>query len=122
MNWTVAGAVALALAVALGAFGAHQLRGRLDAYSLDVYERAVFYHFVHALGLLLVALLTRAGAVSAQTGGRVGWLLVAGIALFSGSLYVLAVTGARWLGAVTPFGGLSFIAAWALLAWSAARR
>src|SRR5437016_5389910 len=122
MNWTAAGAIGLALAVTLGAFGAHQLRGRLDAYSLDVYERAVFYHFVHALGLLLVALLARMGAVSPRDGTRVGWLLVAGIVLFSGSLYVLAITGALWLGAVTPFGGVSFIAAWVVLAWSAMKK
>jgi len=108
----------LALAVSLGAFGAHQLRGSLDAYSMDVYERAVFYHFMHALGLLLVALLARTGALSAPAAARVGWLLLGGIALFSGSLYVLAITGQRWLGAVTPFGGVAFIAAWVLLAWS----
>jgi uncharacterized membrane protein YgdD (TMEM256/DUF423 family) len=121
MNWTATGAIALALAVSLGAFGAHQLRGRLDAYSLDVYERAVFYHFIHALGLLSVAVLARTGAVSPEAGDRVGWLLLAGIVLFSGSLYVLAVTGNRWLGAITPFGGVSFIVAWVLLAWSALR-
>jgi uncharacterized membrane protein YgdD (TMEM256/DUF423 family) len=119
MNWTAAGAIALALAVSLGAFGAHQLRGRLDAYSLDVFERAVFYHFVHALGLLLVSLLARAGSISPQAGARAGWLLLAGIVLFSGSLYVLAISGARWLGAITPLGGVSFIAAWILLAWAA---
>ena len=122
MNWTAAGAFALALAVTLGAFGAHQLRDRLDAYSLDVFERAVFYHFIHALGLLLVALLTRVGAIAPAAGARTGWLLLAGIVLFSGSLYVLAITGARWLGAVTPFGGVSFIAAWVLLAWSAIKQ
>ena len=110
------------MAVSIGAFGAHQLRGVLDAYSLDVYERAVFYHFVHALGLLLVALLGRTGAVSAQAADRVGWLLLAGIVLFSGSLYVLAISGARWMGAITPFGGVAFIAAWVVLAWSAVRR
>ncbi len=122
MNWTATGAIALALAVSLGAFGAHQLRDRLDAYSLDVYERAVFYHFIHALGMLLVALLARVGAVSPAAGARAAWLLLAGIVLFSGSLYVLAITGARWLGAVTPFGGVSFIAAWVVLAWSAMQK
>jgi uncharacterized membrane protein YgdD (TMEM256/DUF423 family) len=110
------------VAVSLGAFGAHQLRGRLDAYSLDVYERAVFYHFMHALGLLLVALLARAGAISPEAGSRIGWLLLAGIVLFSGSLYILAITGARWLGAITPFGGVSFIAAWVWLAWAAMKQ
>jgi len=105
MNWNVAGAILMALAVALGAFGAHGLRSRLDAYSLGVYEKAVFYHFVHALGLLIAAKFP-----------TVCWLLVAGIAFFSGSLYLLAVTGNRALGAITPIGGVCFIAAWVLLA------
>src|SRR5690349_10080601 len=117
MNWTAMAAVLLALAVMLGAFGAHGLRARLDEYSMSVYERAVFYHFVHALGMLAVA-------ATGREGGWTGWvcgLLLAGVVLFSGSLYVLAVTGQRWLGAVTPFGGLSFIGAWLLLAYAAVR-
>src|SRR5579864_4432280 len=119
MNWTATGAISLALAVALGAFGAHGLRGRLDDYSMSVYERAVFYHFVHALGILIVSgmlpTLPRAAA------GWVCWLLLAGVVLFSGSLYALALTGQRMLGAVTPFGGVSFIAAWVTLAIMALR-
>ena len=115
MNWTAVAAILLALAVAIGAFGAHGLRGKIDDYSMSIYERAVFYHFVHALGLLIVSLMPRPSSA-------VAWLLVAGIVLFSGSLYVLAVTGVRILGAVTPFGGVSFIAAWVLLAWSAMRK
>jgi uncharacterized membrane protein YgdD (TMEM256/DUF423 family) len=114
INWTSVASVALALAVMLGAFGAHGLRDRLDAYSMGVYEKAVFYHFIHALGLLMVSILPRTKASS-----YVCWLLVAGILLFSGSLYLLAVTGTRMLGAVTPFGGVAFIAAWLLLAYSA---
>jgi uncharacterized membrane protein YgdD (TMEM256/DUF423 family) len=117
MNWSAAGAVLLALAVMIGAFGAHGLRGRLDAYSMDVYERAVFYHFVHALGILAVSILTRSGALSESRENWVAGLLCAGIVLFSGSLYVLAISGQRILGAVTPFGGLSFITAWLLLAF-----
>jgi uncharacterized membrane protein YgdD (TMEM256/DUF423 family) len=117
MNWTVSAAVALAVAVMLGAFGAHGLRDRLDAYSLGVYEKAVFYHFVHALGMLAVPLLARAGLVSAGAGRWAEWLLLAGIVLFSGSLYVLAITGVPTLGAVTPFGGVAFIAAWLVLAY-----
>ena len=116
MNWAGIGAGALCLAVMLGAFGAHGLRDRLDAYSLGVYERAVFYHFIHALGLVITPLFVRAGMLSAATGNRVAWLLLIGIVLFSGSLYVLAISGARMLGAVTPFGGLAFIVGWALLA------
>ena len=119
MNWSAVGAAFLALAVGLGAFGAHGLKDRLDAYSLGVSEKAVFYHFVHALGILIVGSLPRLGAAAA---GRVCWLLSLGILLFSGSLYFLAVSGVRALGAVTPFGGLSFIAAWLVLAYSLWRR
>ena len=121
MNWSACGAFLLALAVALGAFGAHGLRDRLDAYSLSVYEKAVFYHFVHALGILLVSVLARTQAISLLAQARVGWLLFSGIILFSGSLYVLAVSGLRVLGAITPLGGLAFIFGWALLAFEAWR-
>jgi uncharacterized membrane protein YgdD (TMEM256/DUF423 family) len=111
----------LGVAVMLGAFGAHGLRNRLDAYSMGVYERAVFYHFIHALGLLIASLLLRTGALSQSAGQWVCALLLAGVLIFSGTLYVLAVTGMRWLGAITPIGGLSFIAAWLLLAMALAR-
>jgi uncharacterized membrane protein YgdD (TMEM256/DUF423 family) len=121
MNWTAVGAALLALAVALGAFGAHGLKDRLDPYSMTVYEKAVLYHFLHAMGILLVALLGRTGAIGAAGQARVGWLLLVGIVLFSGSLYVLAVSGVRALGAVTPLGGLAFIAGWLLLAYEALR-
>ncbi|MGH9592872.1 MAG: DUF423 domain-containing protein [Bryobacteraceae bacterium] len=116
MNWTATAAIMLALGVILGAFGAHGLQDRLDAYSMTVYEKAVFYHFIHALGLLAAALMVRMRLISAAAGAWVCWLLLAGIVLFSGSLYVLAVTGVRTLGAVTPFGGASFIAAWIVMA------
>jgi uncharacterized membrane protein YgdD (TMEM256/DUF423 family) len=121
MNWTAAGAFLMALGVAMGAFGAHALRTRLDAYSLSVYEKAVFYHFIHALGILIVAALARAGAISATAQGRVGWLLLIGIIFFSGSLYALALTGVRMLGAITPIGGLAFIAGWLWLVYEAVR-
>ena len=116
MNWSAVAAVLLSLAVMLGAFGAHALRGRLDAYSMGIWEKAVFYHFVHALGLLIVSVLARLGAVSAPAAGWASALLAAGIVLFSGSLYALALSGVRVLGAVTPLGGVSFIAAWLVLA------
>jgi uncharacterized membrane protein YgdD (TMEM256/DUF423 family) len=116
MNWTTAGAIALALAVTIGAFGAHGLRGRLDDYSMGIYERAVFYHFIHALGILIVSL-----TIPPQASKWVCTLLAAGIILFSGSLYALALSGNRMLGAITPFGGVSFIAAWILLAVTAIR-
>lgn len=121
MIWSAVGAVALALGVAAGAFGAHGLRGRLDEYSMGVYERAVFYHFVHALGLLVVPLFARLNLMSSAGAGRVCVLLLAGVVLFSGSLYALALSGVRTLGAVTPFGGIAFIAAWALLAFELLR-
>jgi uncharacterized membrane protein YgdD (TMEM256/DUF423 family) len=115
MKWSAVGAAALSLAVMLGAFGAHGLRSRLDAYSMGVYEKAVFYHFLHALGILTVPLMVRLGLISDSAGATVCALLALGIALFSGSLYILAVTGHRWLGAVTPFGGVCFIAGWLVL-------
>ena len=88
----------MALGVMLGAFGAHALKERLDAYSLDVYQTAVFYHFIHALGILIVSALFRAGALSESACTTVCALLLAGIVLFSGSLYALALTGSRGLG------------------------
>ena len=117
MNWSATGAILLALAVILGAFGAHGLRGRLDAYLMSVYEKAVFYHFIHALGVLMVSILPKTGILSESAAQWVCGLLLAGILIFSGSLYVLALTGMRVLGAITPVGGLSFIAAWVALAW-----
>jgi uncharacterized membrane protein YgdD (TMEM256/DUF423 family) len=121
MNWSAVGAILMALAVALGAFGAHGLKDRLDAYSLSVYEKAVFYHFIHALGILLAASLARSNAITPARMARVGWLLLIGIVLFSGSLYCLAISGVRILGAITPLGGLAFIAAWVVLAVEAVR-
>jgi len=111
------GAILLALAVILGAFGAHGLRARLDDYSMGVYEKAVFYHFLHALGLLVVSILPRTGTFPESTAATVCAVLLAGIVIFSGSLYLLAVTGNRMLGAITPVGGLAFIVGWLLLAW-----
>jgi uncharacterized membrane protein YgdD (TMEM256/DUF423 family) len=117
MNWSAIGAIFLALAVMLGAFGAHGLRSRLDAYSMDVYEKAVLYHSIHAIGLLVAPVFARLDMMSDAGASRVCWLLAAGILIFSGSLYVLAVSGIRALGAITPFGGVAFIAGWAILAW-----
>jgi uncharacterized membrane protein YgdD (TMEM256/DUF423 family) len=116
MNWSAAAGFLLALAVAIGAFGAHSLRGRLDDYSMSVYERAVFYHFVHALGILIVAVLARSGGLTPVAQVRISWLLLLGICLFCGSLYALAVSGIRMLGAITPLGGVAFIAGWIWLA------
>ncbi len=97
------------LAVALGAFGAHALRSTLETRGmLDVWNKAVLYHFIHAIALFALALY-------GTTSRGAWWLLFAGIFLFSGSLYAMALTNLRWLGAVTPFGGLCFLAGWAWL-------
>ena len=112
MNVSAVGAFALALAVALGAFGAHGLKSHLDAYLMGVWEKAVFYHFFHARGLLAVGFAAGSGRLNEATASRVGWLLLAGIVLFSGSLYALALTRVTWLGAITPLGGVAFIVAW----------
>jgi len=117
MTWSATGAILLALAVILGAFGAHGLRDRLDEYRMGVYEKAVFYHFIHALGVLIVSILPKTGTFSDFATNLVCILLLIGIVIFSGSLYLLAITGNRMLGAITPIGGLSFIAAWLALAW-----
>ncbi len=107
------GALNGALAVALGAFGAHALRARLDPRSLEIYETAVQYHATHALALLAVALLLGRSHQGALAGA--GWAFTAGILFFCGSLYLLATGGPRWLGAVAPIGGTAFIAGWILL-------
>lgn len=111
------GCASALVAVALGAFGAHALRARLVPDMLVVFEIGVRYQMYHALALLAV------GGVAGRWGGgavaAAGWLFVAGTVLFSGSLYLLAFTGQRWLGAVTPLGGAAFLAGWAALAWAA---
>ena len=119
-TFLVAGAIAAFLAVAFGAFGAHALRERLPADLMAVYRTAVDYHFWHALGLLAIGLAMPmlAGSSLAKWSG---WLMMAGILLFSGSLYALSLSGIRALGAVTPVGGLCLLAAWALLATAIVR-
>ena len=111
------GAASGLIAVAAGAFGAHALRARLPEDLLGVFETGARYQIYHALAILGAAL------AYARWGGvqfiAAGWLFVAGTAVFSGSLYLLALTGARWWGAITPIGGLCFMAGWALLAWGA---
>jgi uncharacterized membrane protein YgdD (TMEM256/DUF423 family) len=120
-KWSTAGALMLALAVMLGAFGAHALKARFDAYAMGIWEKAVFYHFLHAMGLLVVPLFARTGMIPETSAARISALLLAGIAFFSGSLYALALTGTTILGAVTPIGGLCFIAAWLWLTVSLTR-
>ena len=122
MKQSAIGAAALALGVVMGAFGAHSLRDRLTPALMSVYEKAVLYHLVHAVGLLIIPVFGRIGALAANVASRIWWILLAGIVLFSGSLYVLAVSGTPWLGAVTPLGGVAFIVAWLMLAWELSRR
>jgi uncharacterized membrane protein YgdD (TMEM256/DUF423 family) len=119
MNWTATGALLMLLGVACGAFGAHALKARLDPSMMDVYHTAVQYHLIHALGILIVAVLLRTSAVSPAGGSRVAWFLLSGIILFSGSLYAMALSGVRVLGAITPLGGIAFIAGWLLLIFEA---
>ena len=116
----IAAALALAMAVALGAFGAPALRARLAPGALATYHTAVMYHFWHALGLLAVGILMSQWPTERRLTAA-AWLLIGGLLAFSGSLYVLAVTGERWLGALTPLGGGAFILAWLLVAWTALR-
>ncbi len=108
------GGVNALAAVLLGAFGAHALRQRLPADLQAIYQTGNHYHFYHALGLLVVGLLLL-HLPAASLLKWSGWLMLAGIVVFSGSLYALSITGSRWLGAITPFGGIAFIIAWLLL-------
>lgn len=109
------GAISAFIAVAAGAFGAHSLTGMVTPERLVVWETAARYQMYHALGLLVVAYL--AGQKSAGPARITGWLFVAGTLLFSGSLYALTLTGVTILGAITPLGGLAFLAGWLILAW-----
>ncbi|MYB32068.1 MAG: DUF423 domain-containing protein [Acidobacteria bacterium] len=120
MSWVAVGAAALMVGVVAGAFGAHGLAPRLDARSLQTFETAVRYHLIHGLGLLAI------GTLVARDLGSPAWLagalMTAGIVLFSGSLYWLALGGPSWLGPVTPLGGLCLIAAWACLVIAVVRQ
>lgn len=111
------GSTSALLAVLLGAFGAHELKKQLSADMLAIFQTGVQYHFYHALGLLAVGLIATQILNSAAIKWS-GWLMFAGILIFSGSLYLLSFTGHRWLGAITPIGGVAFIAAWVLLAYA----
>lgn len=108
------GSANAAAAVAFGAFGAHALRARLSPEMLAVYHTGAQYHFYHALGLVLIGILAL-HAADVTLFRVAGWTMTGGIVLFCGSLYLLAITGTRWLGAVTPLGGVAFIAAWLLV-------
>jgi uncharacterized membrane protein YgdD (TMEM256/DUF423 family) len=120
-TFLVLGALSGAISVAAGAFGAHGLKARLPADLLAVFETAARYQMFHALALVAAAWAAGRGGGGAGAAAWAGWLFVAGTVLFSGSLYVLALTGVRALGAVTPFGGVAFIAGWIALAIAALR-
>jgi uncharacterized membrane protein YgdD (TMEM256/DUF423 family) len=111
------GAVHALLAVVLGAFAAHGLKETISEEMLNVFETGVRYHMYHGIGLFLIAI----AAGRLESGGALRWaarLMHAGIFLFSGSLYILSISGIKWLGAITPLGGVAFIAAWALAAYA----
>jgi uncharacterized membrane protein YgdD (TMEM256/DUF423 family) len=113
MIWAKIASLFLLLGVAFGAFGAHALRNQLTPYATEIYKTAVLYHLIHALGLFAVAWISTQG--NSPHIRCAGILLTAGILLFSGSLYLLAITDIKILGAITPLGGLSFIMGWFIL-------
>ena len=108
--WIVYGSFFSILAIVLGAFGAHGLKNILDQYSREIYEKAIYYHFIHSLAIILIAILNN--QYNNINLSYSVYLFLFGIIIFSGSLYVLAITGIKWLGAITPIGGLLFIFGW----------
>lgn len=107
------GAVNALISVALGAFGAHGLEGKISEHYMDVWEKAVQYQMYHALGMIALGILMQ--VTDAPLLGAAGWLMLLGIVFFSGSLYILAVSGVSILGAITPIGGVLFLAGWVCL-------
>ena len=99
--------------VLMGAFGAHALKNKLSEYSMSIYDKAVFYQIFHAIGILVVSILGQ--LFNTQDFNTSGWFFAIGIVLFSGSLFILSITGIKWLGAITPIGGVMFILGWVLL-------
>jgi len=115
----LSGAIAAFIAVALGAFGAHSLKTKLSPDMLNIFEIGVRYQMYHALGLIAVAWATTRWPEANLNAA--GWAFIVGIVVFSGSLYLLSATDIRWLGAITPLGGLAFLIGWAILIWSVGR-
>ncbi|TDJ49752.1 MAG: DUF423 domain-containing protein [Nitrospina sp.] len=117
--WIKFGSILAGLSVMLGAFGAHSLKDRLTEKSLDTFHTAQFYQFMHSIALVLVGfLILKLGEDASKRLHKAGWFFTAGIVLFSGSLYGLALGGPRFLGPMTPIGGLCFMTGWFLLAFS----
>lgn len=113
------GSINMFLAVALGAFGAHMLKTKISADMLAVYQTGVQYHMIHAVGLIAIGLAADRLAQNQTLVNASGWAILIGIILFSGSLYVLSLSGIKVLGAITPFGGVAFLAGWVMLAIAA---
>ena len=114
--WLISGAISGFLSVGLGAFGAHSLKNILDEYGKSIYEKAVLYQMFHTLALFLVGILYH--LFKETHFFLAGWGFLIGIVLFSGSLYVLAITNMKWLGVITPFGGVAFLFGWFWLIWT----
>jgi uncharacterized membrane protein YgdD (TMEM256/DUF423 family) len=112
----ITGALLAGLAVMLGAFGAHALKARVSTEDLTIFETAVKYHMYHALGLILIGFL--GFHYPSKTIQLPAWIMMSGILIFSGSLYVLVLSGIRWLGVITPIGGIAFIISWLLLSYN----
>ncbi|WP_375446844.1 DUF423 domain-containing protein [uncultured Fibrella sp.] len=122
-RWVIQmGSILGVLGVSIGAFGAHSLRARLEAAGrMDTFETAVKYQFYHAIALVLVGIITQLLAnnpAALKTLNWSAWSFVAGTLIFSGSLYILCLSGVTWLGAITPIGGLFFLAGWGFLFWA----
>ena len=115
-RWAGIGAITMALGVMAGAFGAHGLKSSLAPDMMVIFEKGVFYHLLHGLAIVITATMASTCLIDQRKSTRVCALLLFGIIVFSGSLYALATSGQRWLGAITPIGGISFIAAWLMLA------
>ncbi|CAM4119639.1 DUF423 domain-containing protein [Pseudoalteromonas ostreae] len=113
----MAGSLFCMLSVVLGAFAAHGLKSRVSEYAIGVFKTAAEYQMVHGLALIAIAILIKWGINLTSA----GWFIIAGILLFSGSLYLLAITGYKWLGPITPVGGLCFIIGWTILLVQVAR-
>ncbi len=114
-TFLILGSINAFLSVALGAFGAHGLKSRLSEEMMQIYQTAVQYHMFHSVGLLLVGIVAQ-WMTNSSLLNWAGWSMAVGILLFSGSLYLMSVTGMRWLGAITPLGGVAFLMGWLLLA------
>jgi uncharacterized membrane protein YgdD (TMEM256/DUF423 family) len=118
-TWLVSATIFGFLSVALGAFGAHSLKNVLDEYGKTIYEKAVVYQMFHAIALLAVGLLQHVAKTTSFS--FAGWGFFTGVVLFSGSLYLLAITGMKWLGAITPIGGVAFLFGWICFSFSIIR-